>query len=320
LQDLDEAAQKYLAWESILAEKVTLNLDPQQVRQAETQKATADGVVTARIPETYFWMLVPEQRAPQAPIELKAVKLLPGQDALAVRASKRLRSDECLLTTFAGTRLRMELDRVPLWRGSHVAVQQLVKDFATYLYLPRLKDSTVLVGAVHDGIGQLLWEQDTFAFADDFDETVGRYRGLRVQAMSRPADDTSGLIVKPEIARRQLDVEPPGGTGGGAAGGGGGTGGGGGGGGGGTGGGGGQPKLLKRFHGTVTLDATRVGRDAGRIGDEVIAHLPGLVDAKVLVTLEISAEIPSGAPPSAVRAVTEKGRTLKFSNHGFENE
>ena len=33
----------------------------------------------------------------------------------------------------------------------------------------------------------------------------------------------------------------------------------------------------RRFHGTVTLDPARVGRDAGRIADEVIAHLVGLV-------------------------------------------
>lgn len=29
----------------------------------------------------------------------------------------------------------------------------------------------------------------------------------------------------------------------------------------------------KRYHGTATLDANRVGRDAGRIAEEVIAHL-----------------------------------------------
>jgi hypothetical protein len=52
----------------------------------------------------------------------------------------------------------------------------------------------------------------------------------------------------------------------------------------------------KRFHGTVLLDATRVGRDAGRIAEEVIAHLDGLVHAKVTVTIEIEAEIPDGAP------------------------
>jgi hypothetical protein len=48
---------------------VTLNLDPQQVKQAETQKSAADGAVTARIPETYQWLLVPVQATPQAAIE-----------------------------------------------------------------------------------------------------------------------------------------------------------------------------------------------------------------------------------------------------------
>ncbi|HEX3532460.1 MAG TPA: Swt1 family HEPN domain-containing protein, partial [Thermoanaerobaculia bacterium] len=143
LQDLDEAARKYLAWESILAQKLEMNLDPQQVKQAETQKATADSVVTARIPETYQWLLVPGQEKPQDAIEWQAHKLT-GQDTLAARVSKKLKNDERLLTVFAGTRLRMELDRVPLWRGDHVSVKQLAEDFARYPYLPRLKDPAVL--------------------------------------------------------------------------------------------------------------------------------------------------------------------------------
>ncbi len=61
----------------------------------------------------------------------------------------------------------------------------------------------------------------------------------------------------------------------------------------------------KRFHGSVELDPTRVGRDAGRIADEVISHLSGLVGANVTVTLEIEAEIPNGAPDNVVRTVTE---------------
>ena len=61
----------------------------------------------------------------------------------------------------------------------------------------------------------------------------------------------------------------------------------------------------KRFHGTATLDATRVGRDASRIAAEVIAHLAGLVGAKVTVPLEVEAEIPSGAPDHVVRTVTK---------------
>ena len=78
--------------------------------------------------------------------------------------------------------------------------------------------------------------------------------------------------------------------------------------------------LPKRFHGTASLDSKRVGRDAGRIADEVVAHLAGLVGANVKVTLEIEAEIPTGAPDHVVRTVTENCRTLKFDSQGFEKE
>jgi len=76
----------------------------------------------------------------------------------------------------------------------------------------------------------------------------------------------------------------------------------------------------RRFHGSVVLDATRVGRDAGRIADEVISHLSGLVGANVTVTLEVEAEMASGAPEHVVRTVTENCVTLKFGSHGFERE
>src|SRR5271157_1676710 len=327
-QDLDEAARKYLAWESILAEKEDrhLNLTPQQVKQAETQLAAADGTVTARIPEVYQWLLVPVQKSPQAgSIELQAIRLASGHDALAVRVSKKLKNDELLLTGFAGTLLRMELDRVPLWRENHVAVKQLAEDFARFPSLPRLKYSAVLVVAIRDGVALLTWEEESFAFADSFDEATGRYRGLRGGQLVPLADaDSPGLLVKGDVARAQLDadrgkVQTGGGTGTHVTGDGGtttttqqGT----------T-----EPGPIKpvvtppkRFHGTVTLDATRVGRDASRVAEEVIAHLTGLVGASVTVTLEIEAQIPSGASDHIVRTVTENCRTLKFANHGFEKE
>jgi serine/threonine protein kinase len=53
-------------------------------------------------------------------------------DALAVRTSRKLSGQELLITGFAPTRLRMELDRVPLWRGDHVTIRQLAEDFGRY--------------------------------------------------------------------------------------------------------------------------------------------------------------------------------------------
>jgi predicted AAA+ superfamily ATPase len=321
LQDLLDAVRRFLAWESILAERETLNLTLQQVKQAETQRDAADGAVTARIPETYQWLLVPVQNSPQAQVEWQALRLS-GQDALAARASKKLRSDELLVTGFAPTRLRMELDRIPLWRGEHVEVRQLVDDFARYLYLPRLRNSEVLLGAIREGLGLLVWTKDSFAYADSFDEAASRYRGLRCgQLVNVTKDNLTGLLVRPERAVKQQEEDVPvaGGNGGVTPGGGG------------TvvtppGPGGTQPAgppaavRPKRYYGTIVLDSTRVGRDASRVADEVISHLAGLVGAKVKVTLEIEAQMPDGASEQVVRTVTENGRTLKFTNHGFEGE
>jgi hypothetical protein len=233
------------------------------------------------------------------------------------------------MTSFAPTRPRVELDRVPLWRGDHVEVRQLVEDFARYLYLPRLKDPTVLLNAISDGLSLLTWERDSFAFADGFDEAAGRYKGLRGGQMVTLLDaHAPGLTVKPDVASTQMDAErvaPVPGRSSGS-----------------------QPEssggmapgisgvpgprtvqpgeppraaaLPKRFHGTAILDPTRVGRDASRIAEEVISHLAGLVGSRVTVTIEVEAEIPAGTPDHVVPTVTENSRTLMFTSHGFEKE
>ena len=325
LQDLDEAVRRYLAWSSILEEKEGLNLDPHQVRQAETQYKAADGAVVARLPEGYQWLLVPVQTTPHAAMQWQAFRLS-GQDSLAVRASKKLRSEELFIPSMAGTRLRMDLDRVPLWRGDHVALRQLIEDFARYVYLPRLRDPKVLTAAVQDGLGLLLWHQESFAYANGFDEASGRYLGLRCGQRLDAFDDAgNGLLVKPEVAIKQQEADlaaarssvtstatgqpvngqtesPSGSIGEGS--------------------GTGPADSTKphRYYGTVALDAARVGRDAGRIAEEVIAHLTGLVGSSVTVTLEIEADVPDGVPDTVVRTVTENSRTLKFSAHEFEKD
>jgi len=327
LQDLDEAVRMYLAWKSIVDDKETLDLSPQQVRQAENRLKSADGTVKARIPETFQWLLVPVQEDPRAGITWETYRLT-GQESLAVRAAQRLRKDERLLSVLAGTLLRMEIDKVPLWRGNHVSVRQLVEDFARYLYLPRLTKPDVLYEAIRDGVRLLSWDIDGFAYADAFDESTGRYRGLRVLNAIHLSDD--GLVVRPDVASAQLKAESqisetaateegraavgesvsadyrtgsaetsyalgpeP------------------------------EPEpapVLKRFYGSVNLDPARVGRDAALIGEEVISHLVALVGAEVEVTLEIEAKLPGGVPEHVVRVVTENSRALKFKTQGFEPE
>ncbi len=263
LQDLDEALRKHLAWSSIVAEKEKLNLDPHQARQAETQRQAAEGAVTARLPETYQWLLAPEQPTPKAPVAWQTYRLT-GSDALAVRVGKRLRSEELLVANLGSTILRKHLDEVPLWRGDSVPIKQLVDDFARYLYLPRVAGPEVLAQSLRDGFAMLTWRNDTFAFAESYDETAGRYRGLRAGQGVNVSHDSTGLVVKPDVAARQLDVEiesrkptekdhqdgpetkepppppppPP------------------------------PEAVFRRFHGSVRVDPARVMRDAGRIADD----------------------------------------------------
>ena len=146
--------------------------------------------------------------------------------------------------------------------------------------------------AIRDGVALLMWRSDTFAYAAGHDDRAGRYRGLRGGQMVSLSAESAGLLVNPEVARRQMDAETPAAAPGSAPGGK-------------TGAGaaagvfgpthsgitsaalGAAPAPRpRRFHGTVRLDPARVGRDASQIADEVIAHLAGQVGAEVTVTLE----------------------------------
>ncbi len=315
LDELRSAARSYLAWKSIWDEKEELNLDVLSSRQAESQRDNFDETVNQRMNETFAWALVPSQDAGSAEITWEAIKVAAGTDPLPVRVSKKLSDAELLISSLGGVRLRMELDRVPLWQDDHVSTQQLWSYFAQYLYLPRLRDRTVLVRAIESGAGDIGWEQDTFAYAQGFDEEAGRYLGLVAGSGATVLIDGASVVVKSEAAKRQLEaeaaVEPE------------------------PGGGttppieiepGGEPgvvrppveKVVRRFFGVKSLDPQRVSRDADQIANEIVTHLVGLVGADVQVKLEITADVPTGVPDDVVRTVTENAKTLKFEQHGFE--
>ena len=151
--------------------------------------------------------------------------------------------------------------------------------------------------------------------------TLSRTAGRATGSTSRPT--APGLLVKPDVASRQLEIEvahfpgapnraqSP------------------------------DPPAGKPTHGpgvpipnrsrrrgqrsgafTAQCEWIRRASDAmpGRIADEVIAHLAGQMGAEVTVTIEIEARLPNGATDQLVRTVTENSRTLKFDSQGFEKE
>jgi hypothetical protein len=194
---------------------------------------------------------------------------------------------------------------------------------AQYLYLSRLRDENVLIRAIQNGVGSLTW-RDYFGYASAVRDD-GYYVGLVAGGLPSITMDSASVLVKPDAVQRQRDEEaakekvivyPRSDEGGGEekkVG---------------DGGKGEEPGqtpvlepqkvILRRFHGTVELDSTRLGRDAGRISDEVLIHLTSLVGAKAKIVLEIDIEVPNGVPEDKVRIISENCNTLKFKGHGFE--
>lgn len=96
-----------------------------------------------------------------------------GGDVPAVKASRKLVSDEALMSTIGSVRLKMALDDY-LWRSAdHINTRQLWEYLCSYLYLPRLKDQSVLQRTIEEGISTPA-SSDVFAYAGGYDEESGR--------------------------------------------------------------------------------------------------------------------------------------------------
>jgi len=328
---------KYLAWKSIEDEKDALNLDTFARQQAKTKRKEASKSVDARIRETYRRVMYPVQPDPtSSDLEWKTMRLQ-SHDPLAVRAAKKLTSEEELLVEYSATRLAMAMDQHNLWRGEdHVSLKQLWEDLARYVYLPRLKSQELVRNAVQEGVADTGWT-DNFAYAEAWDSETSRYRGLRTGGIGAVTMDTESVLVRPAAAQAQLEEDrkaqeaqeaqeedvasdrleeddsdssvetstressPQEESGDG-------------------------PSLTKsesqakRFHGSVDLNPERMTTDVGQIVNEVVQHLTSQYGADVQVTLEIQANLPDGVNEQLRRIVSENARTLNFTQFDFEDE
>jgi predicted AAA+ superfamily ATPase len=328
LETLERQVAQYLAWQSILDDTEILNLDAFQRKQAETKQRDTNSAVDNILEETYEWLLVPEQLDPQGAVELSEIRIS-GKGSPVQRASHKLTHEEHLITKYAGSRLTMEVLGKYLWQQSnHVDVKRTWEYMAQYVYLPRLKDANVLLQAIAEGVGQLLW-QDTFAYADAFDEAQQRYRGLKAGESVLPVLSSQALLVKPRVAQQQLEadeaqrqqaaaerqqqegltpaqptqrtdggsgeiVEPPSRP---------------------------SPPATaqhRRFFGSVELDALRYQRDFEQIAEAVLQHLASETGAAVTIRLEIEATTAGGFSEQVMRTVSENSNTLKFTSSEFE--
>lgn len=320
LGELRTAVRQHLAWQSILEDHKNerIELGKGDEAQARSKLAETDETITQRVFETYQHVLVPEQTAGTKEIRWHQTKPS-GSGSLAERVARKLESEERLITAYGGARVRMDLDRIPLWaeRGD-ITVDALWAAYCQFPYLPRLASFEVLVGAISDGVSKMSWELETFAYAEahDAERWVGLVTAEHVGA--RP----SGLIVSSTLAAAQRAAEAEASSGGEDAGsrdaddgpGRGRTEG--------KPGGGdvpGPPVKVepRQYYAQFTLDPVRAIRQLDDILQNLVEHLSSSPDGSVELTLEVNSSS-SGFDDRVRRVVSENANQLGAKSSEFE--
>jgi hypothetical protein len=217
---------------------------------------------------------------------------------------------------------RLWLALKPIWPDDrpHLAVSEVTEWFASYVYLPKLRDSVVVQTAIRDAVAKL---DPTFGYADGFDEASSRYRNLTWARNPPDMMPPTALLVRAAEALDQLKrdaanagapavpgraIPPPGApvTPNGA---------------------GPTPtdpkpesRNPRRFYGSVEIDMVRPVKSFDSILNAVVMELQRTQGAKVWLTLDIKAEAPGGFAEGEVSVVRDNARQLKFNaeSTGFE--
>lgn len=308
------AVRQRMAWEYILANKDSLNLDQHNVKVAESRVAQAKQTLAGSIKEAYRWILVPTQEPGSSQIELESI-LMNGDGTLAERVTRKADAGEFVVRSFSPSLLRMQINRLDLWKDKpYVPVDTLIGYFSQYVYMPKVVKPKVVMDVVWHLDEVLSIEMDGFAYADSFQGD--RFVGLTVTSPS--AVRQGGLLVDPKVALKQIakDTQPGSDgrtdkgtsklTGTGAA----------------TGGdtstattsfGGPATPVPKRFQATKELTTNRIVRDVGQIYEEIVSHfVTGGVPIRVSVDIE--SDSLDKLTDDQRTAIRENLKTLGFSD------
>ncbi|MBR3624156.1 MAG: DUF499 domain-containing protein, partial [Selenomonadaceae bacterium] len=314
--DLKKITKRYKAWQLVLDESDSRNLDQAQKNEAKASIAEVEKTLNIRFTQSYSWLFAPyiDTESSIKDIKWQIWDISCENQNNVEKAASKLVDEDCLIPVWGAALLKMELDNW-LWKDrDHIEIKQLWNYLTSYCYLPRLKDINVLLTTVKKGVKS----KDGFAIAEAFQD--GRYVNLRIGEEIFGEISLHELIVKAEVARKQIDEDEkqnetssdddePNSTN--------------------TDEGQGEsndadamPKIPQKknrhFSMDVPLDSVRINKDVSTYMDEIISHLMNLPGARAEIRLDVDIEVPDGAPSNVVTTVSENCRTLKIDNFHFE--
>jgi hypothetical protein len=318
-----EVIAKAMAWASIIKDdRLKQQMTTAQITDTgEKAKTHGDGARRALRTAWSHIFYPTKSETPGKPFDLEH-SLISARDraAIPVVVYEKAKGDGIALEKLGADRFWHALK--PIWPEDkpHLRVAEIADWFATYVYLPKLRDRVVLEGAIRDAVGKL---DPQFGYADGFDEATGQYRKLIWAKNGPELFSADAVLVRAAEALAQLsdtqDKSPgksdtvypsdpiTGGRSGDKP----------------TPDGGPQqdvPTKPRRFYGSVEIDMVRPVKAFDAILNAIVMELQRTPGAKVKLTLEVEAEVAEGFDEADVGIVRDNAKQLKFTaeSTGFD--
>lgn len=308
-----EVIRKAIAWRQIADdERLGKQLPTGQIADAREKAKTNKDAALKAIRTAWSHILYPmKSDIVGKPFDLEHDPITArDRAAIPIVVYDKAKADGIALEKLGTERLWLALN--PIWPQDrpHLPVTEVAEWFSSYVYLPKLRDGVVLQAAIRDAVGRF---NPAFGYADGFDDSIGRYRGL-VWANNIPEVIPEGaLLVRADVASTartagtssaQVDPNSQGKSGdaqeeGVVVDG---------------------PKKPTRFYGSVEIDTVRPVKAFDAILNAIVMELQRTPSAKVKLTLEVEVDATEGFEEGDISVVRDNAKQLKFKpdSTGFE--
>ena len=319
-----ENAKRERAWQSILDDRDLMkhNLTEAQAEDANSQAIRSLEALRHSIRGAWVQVLYP---APPDDGEndsksgsgyvVRSTRIVNrgGGKSIPQAVWDKVSADGTLIEDMGPSNLQQSLE--PIWPEDrqHLTVSEIRDWFASYVYLPRLRDEATLDGAIQRLVADLA---APYVFATGFDEEKNDYIGVVSDNISVLHNIGDGLLVRSQFVQQESaeenkvsepppDWEPSGQQ---QA--------------------GGEESVPpeprpKRFFASLPIEPERAGLEVARIMDGLLVELTRTKGSSLRLTLEIEGTATEqGYPEDVVETVKANARDLKLDkdNHGFEED
>ena len=206
IRDLKNLVKNYLAWNSIMngddLHSALTNLEGTRLDQTKENLESVEEAVSTALFKAYRWGLVPLQNDPQkSDYDFSDIATKPDNPRIVHRIREQFITDDTIIKEIAPSVFSEKLQQY-IWRNNtfkdHIEIDTLWQLMAQNVYMPRLRDRSVLSTCIKEGV-----LAGTFGFAHAYtDSDYVNFRFEENVGAIRIDKGTTAILINPASARK----------------------------------------------------------------------------------------------------------------------